>query len=327
MTVIVGRELLVPDAIYAYQLDGKGGVKSIDDNDEPTSEAPCWLHLDYEQPAAADWLAQTPLLPDTVRGALSGESTRPRISRLGKGMMITLRGINFDTDYRPDQLVTLRIYINDQLMVSTRHRKFYSIDGVIDDLHNGCGPTNSGRWLVEIADALTDHVGDFIENLHDKIIELEDALLEKLIPERGELALIRKQLIIIRRYMTPQRDIFSRLAVERLSWMSDEDRHRMQAIADRVGRELDDLDSSIARTAILSDEITTMMADAMNRRTYIMSIMAMIFLPTSFLTGLFGVNLGGIPGSSNPIAFAGFCFLLILLVGGVAWWFRRSSWL
>jgi zinc transporter len=141
------------------------------------------------------------------------------------------------------------------------------------------------------------------------------------------LALIRKQLIVLRRYMAPQRDVFSRLASERLPWMSDDDRRRMQDIADRLGRGLDDLDGSIARTAILSDEITTVMADAMNRRTYTMSLMAMVFLPTTFLTGLFGVNLGGIPGSASPLAFASFCFMLMTLVVGVAWWLKRSRWL
>lgn len=241
--------------------------------------------------------------------------------------MITLRSINFNANSRPDQLVTIRVYITDKLIISTRHRKVYSIDQVVNDLQSGAGPTNSGSWLVEISDALTDHTSEFIEDLHDKIIDLEDALLEQQVPERGQLALIRKQLIVLRRYMAPQRDVFARLASDRLPWMSDDDRRRMQDIADRLGRGLDDLDGSIARTAILSDEITTVMADAMNRRTYTMSLLAMVFLPTTFLTGLFGVNLGGIPGNSAPFGFVTFCLMLLAAVGGVAWWLKRSRWL
>ena len=260
--------------------------------------------LDYAHPASAEWLSTTPLLPDSVREALSGESSRPRVSRQGEGTMITLRSINFNANSRPDQLVTIRVYITDKLIISTRHRKVYSIDQVVNDLQSGAGPTNSGNWLVEISDALTDHTSEFIEDLHDKIIDLEDALLEQQVPKRGQLALIRKQLIVLRRYMAPLRDVFARLASDRLPWMSDDDRRRMQDIADRLGRGLDDLDGSIARTAILSDEITTVMADAMNRRTYTMSLLAMVFLPTTFLTGLFGVNFGGIPGGGNPFGFA-----------------------
>lgn len=327
MEVIEGRELQVPDAVYAYQLDGKGGVTSIDYDDKVTCDEPCWLHLDYAHPASAEWLTTTPLLPDAVREALSGESSRPRVSKVGDGTMITLRSINFNANSRPDQLVTIRVYMTDKLIVSTRHRKVYSIDQVVNDLQTGSGPTNSGNWLVEISDALTDHASEFIEDLHDKIIDLEDSLLEQQVPERGQLALIRKQLIVLRRYMAPQRDVFSRLASDRLPWMNDDDRRRMQDIADRLGRGLDDLDGSIARTAILSDEITTVMADAMNRRTYTMSLLAMVFLPTTFLTGLFGVNLGGIPGGGNPFGFAAFCLTLTVLVFCLGWWLKRRRWL
>jgi zinc transporter len=327
MEVIEGRELQVPDAVYAYQLDGKGGVTSIDYDDKVTCDEPCWLHLDYAHPASAEWLATTSLLPDAVREALSGESSRPRVSKVGDGTMITLRSINFNANSRPDQLVTIRVYMTDKLIVSTRHRKVFSIDQVVNDLQSGIGPTNSGNWLVEISDALTDHASEFIEDLHDKIIDLEDSLLEQQVPERGQLALIRKQLIVLRRYMAPQRDVFSRLASDRLPWMNDDDRRRMQDIADRLGRGLDDLDGSIARTAILSDEITTVMADAMNRRTYTMSLLAMVFLPTTFLTGLFGVNLGGIPGGDNPLGFATFCLTLTGLVFGLGWWLKRRRWL
>ncbi|KLU19199.1 hypothetical protein ABE79_06380 [Proteus mirabilis] len=70
-----------------------------------------------------------------------------------------------------------------------------------------------------------------------------------------------------------------------------------------------------------------MMADAMNRRTYTMSLMAMLFLPTTFLTGLFGVNLGGIPGNEFPYGFTIFCLSLFVLIVIVTWWLKRSRWL
>ena len=44
----------------------------------------------------------------------------------------------------------------------------------------------------------------------------------------------------------------------------------------------------------MADEIAQVMQENLARRTYTMSLMAMVFLPSTFLTGLFGVNLGGI---------------------------------
>lgn len=327
MEVIAGKSLQVSDAIISCQLDGKGGLIPIDDSDVLTCDKPCWLHLNYTHSESADWLASTPLLPDSVRDALGGDSMRPRVNRLSDGTMITLRSINLNSESRPEQLVVIRVFINEKLIVSTRQRKVFAIDEVLTDLKNGIGPVDGGSWLVDVCDALTDHTSEFIEELHDKIIDLEDAVVDQQVPPRGELALIRKQLIIMRRYMAPQRDVFSRIASERLPWMSDDDRRRMQDIADRLGRGLDDLDASVARTGVLADEITTVMAEAMNRRTYTMSLLAMVFLPTTFLTGLFGVNLGGIPGGEWRYGFPAFCMLLMLLVIGVAWWLRKRKWL
>ncbi|AMG58734.1 MULTISPECIES: zinc transporter ZntB [Pantoea] len=327
MDVIEGKALQVSDAIISCQLDGKGGMIPIAEDEVIQCEQPCWLHLNYTHRKSAEWLQSTPQIPDTVRDALAGDSMRPRVSRLGDGFMIVLRSVNHNSDARRDQLVVMRVFINDKLIVSTRRRKVSAVDEVLIDLQNGNGPIDCGSWLVDVCDALTDHTSEFIEELHDKIIELEDALLDQRMPARGELGLLRKQLIVMRRYMAPQRDVYARLASEKLAWMDDSERRRMQEIADRLGRGLDDLDAGVARTAILADEVASAMAESMNRRTYTMSLMAMIFLPATFLTGLFGVNLGGIPGGEWKYGFSIFCLLLVALAVGVAGYLRKRRWL
>lgn len=156
MDAIKGSELQIPDAIFAWVLDGQGGVKPLADDDIIDKDKPCWLHLNYTHSDSADWLAATPLLPNNVRDALAGESTRPRVTRIGDGALITLRCINGSTDERPDQLVAMRLYMDERLIVSTRQRKVLALDDVLGDLKEGNGPTDGGSWLVEVCDALTD---------------------------------------------------------------------------------------------------------------------------------------------------------------------------
>ena len=327
MEVIDHKALHINGVVYAGQLDGAGGIRPIEAADIVRCDHPCWLHLDIEHQASMEWLSTTPLIPDPMRESLAGNSTRPRVNRLPEGALVILRSINFNTEESPEELIVLRIYITGKLIVTTRRQPIQAVEEILDELQKNQGPVNSGTWLVDMSDTLTDHTGDFIEEMHDRIIALENDLLEQRIPPRRDLAQLRKQLIVLRRYMGPQRDVFSRLASEHLPWMDDDDRRRMQDIADRLGRGIDDIDGGIARTAVIADEINGLTAEAINRRGYMMSLMAMIFLPTTFLTGLFGVNLGGIPGGNTRYGFSVFCLLLVVLIGGVAWWLKHRKWL
>ena len=328
MGVIQGSDVNVADAIFVWRLDGQGGVQPVGNDSLIDSQHPCWLHLNYTNEESAQWLATTPLIPDTVRDALAGEGLRPRVFRLGEGSLITLRCVNSSTEERPDQMVAMPVYITDTLIITTCQRSILALDDVISDFSNGNGPESSGSWLVSICDALTDHASDFVEHLHDMVIDLEDDLLDQKVPPRGTLALLRKQLIVMRRYMAPQRDVYARLANDRINWINDDQRRLIQDIADRLGRRgLDEIDACIARTAVMTDEISQLMQEDLGRRTYTMSLMAMVFLPSTFLTGLFGVNLGGIPGSGWTFGFGLFCMALVGVIGCVTWWLRHRKWI
>jgi zinc transporter len=314
------------DVIYGLTLDGKGGMQPLAAGSEIPGDRPGWLHLDYGNPEAARWLLQTPLLNDAARESLLGQSNRPKLVRMGETVLLILRGINHNKDHRPEEMVALRIYITPDLIISSRRRALLSEQDVYGQLKLGGGADTPADWLVEICDALTDRAGEFVEELHDQILDLEEMVLMRDLPANGRLALIRKQLIMIRRYLSPQRDLVARLANEKISWLDEDDRRRLLDIADRLRRWLDDLDAGVARTAVLADEINNLMAEATNRRAYQMSVMALLFLPASFLTGLFGINLGGIPGAESPTAFWVFCGSLVALATGLAVWLKHRRW-
>ncbi|MNZ79500.1 Zinc transport protein ZntB [compost metagenome] len=314
------------DVIYGLTLDGKGGMQPLEPGSEIPGPQPSWLHLDYGNPESARWLLHTPLFNDAVRESLLGQSNRPKLVRMGEAVLLILRGINHNQEHRPEEMVALRIYITPDLIISSRRRPLLSEKDVFEQLKLGGGADSPADWLVEICDALTERAGEFVEELHDQILELEERVLTRDLPANGRLALIRKQLIMIRRYLSPQRDLVARLANEKISWLDEDDRRRLLDIADRLRRWLDDLDAGVARTAVLADEINNLMAEATNRRAYQMSVMALLFLPATFLTGLFGINLGGIPGAESPTAFWVFSGSLLTLATGLAVWLKHRRW-
>lgn len=319
-------EQVPTNTIYSLQLDGAGGMAPLIKGSLLPTEQACWLHIDYTEPEAALWLQHTSLLNDTAREALLGQSSRPKLIRQGEKLLLILRGINHNDHDRPEEMVALRIFISSHMILSSRCRPLLSERDVFEPFSTQDGSLNASDWLVNICDALTERAGEFVETLHDNILALEEAVLENTLPATGQLGRIRKQLIMIRRYLSPQRDLVARLASEKVTWINEEDRRRLLDIADRLRRWLDDLDAGVARTAILADEINNIMAEATNKRAYQMSIMALLFLPASFLTGLFGINLAGMPGADNPLAFWIFCAILTGLGLILALWLKLKRW-
>ena len=64
----------------------------------------------------------------------------------------------------------------------------------------------------------------------------------------------------------------------------------------------------------------------MNTRMYVLSVVAAIFLPLGFLTGLLGINVGGIPGTENPWAFLIFSLLIVGILVVQMLWLKYKKW-
>lgn len=106
---------------------------------------------------------------------------------------------------RPDQMVALRFYISERIIVSTRRRRVPAVDEIMQDLAKNMGPLNTADWLVDLCEHITEQAGDFIDELQEKIAVLEEHLLSERTMDRVDLADIRRQLIVSRRYLAPQR--------------------------------------------------------------------------------------------------------------------------
>jgi zinc transporter len=119
----------------------------------------------------------------------------------------------------------------------------------------------------------------------------------------------------------------NRLYSETVDWLSDEERMRLRETGDRTTRYVEDLDAIRERAAVTQEELNHRMAEQMNKTMYILSIVTGIFLPLGLLTGLFGINIGGMPGVGNHWAFAIFCAVLAVIACGLIWFFKRKKWM
>ena len=194
-------------------------------------------------------------------------------------------------------------------------------------LDAGKGPRDVGDYFAVVADHLVGQMSDVIDDVDDKVDNLEDRVLTAQSHYlRAEIADVRREAIGLRRYLAPQRDALARLVNERLPWLSDADRMRLREAADRNIRYIEDLDAARERASVTQEELMGRLSEQMDRRMYVLSIVAALFLPLGFLTGLLGINVGGIPGAENQNAFILFIVMLLLVVGLQFVLFKWRKW-
>ena len=180
-------------------------------------------------------------------------------------------------------------------------------------------------FLLFQAVSFADEAADSIE---DQVAVLEETTLEqKSESVRSELAEIRRQAITLRRYLAPQREALARLQSEKITWFSDADRLHLREVHDWMVRAVEDLDAARERAAISHEELASRMTEQLNQRMYMLSMVAAMFMPLTFLTGLLGINVGGIPGANDKQAFVWVCVILALIGLALYFIFRRRKWM
>ncbi|NIS69966.1 MAG: zinc transporter ZntB [Proteobacteria bacterium] len=317
--------------IFAYVLDGNGGGQAIDWGKLKRwspERGTLWLHLDYESEKVQKWLSEESGLSPILCEALLAEETRPRILSSNEGLLMILRGVNCNPGADPEDMVSLRMWFEERRVISMRHRRVMAIEDIHEAVESDKGPTGSSDFLVMVSDRIADRMGEVIAEIDDSVDELEDAVLTAESHElRPRLANLRRQTISLRRYIAPQRDVLARLHNEHIPWLKEIEKNHIREIAERTTRFVEDIDSARDRAAITHEELNNRLSEQMNKAMYTLSIVAAIFLPLGLLTGLLGINVGGIPGTESRWAFAIVSFVLVGIAAVLIWIFKRIKWL
>ncbi|MDF3932740.1 zinc transporter ZntB [Pseudomonas citronellolis] len=320
--------------IYGYVLDGRGGGRQIARSElqliDLKPEESLWVHWDRGVPEAQSWLREVSGLNEFTCDLLLEEATRPRVVDLGaERLLVFLRGVNLNPGAAPEDMVSLRVFAESQRVISLRLRPLKAVADVRADLANGRGPKNASELVLSLAHYLTDRIDTLIGGLADELDNMEEAIEEdeRSVPDQAELRTLRRRSAGLRRYLAPQRDIYAQLMRIKLSWTLSDDADYWNELYNRLTRNTEELELVRERISLIQEAEHRRITERMNKTMYILGIITGFFLPMSFITGLLGINVGGIPGSSAPHGFIIACVLLVGVAGFQWWVFRRLRWL
>lgn len=317
--------------LFAWLLDNKGGGQPLQGAGiEPAviSETLTWVHLDATHPGTAQSLSRlAPELDKLIISALLAEETRPRLVQFGDGALIILRGVNLNPGAEPDDMVSIRLWIDAHGIISLQRRHLLAVSDLQERLQKSAGPRTPGDFVVQLIHSLLDRIEPVLEELEQATDGIEGHAFKKPdISQRQTIVNVRQQAIAFRRYLSPQRDVTGAFALSDMPWLGPLQIRDLHESHDRLTRYVEDLNALRDRTQIVQDELGNQLAEQLNRNIFVVSVVSAIFMPLSFIAGLFGMNVGGIPGAHDGNAFALLGAISALIIIAQIIIFRRWKW-
>ena len=321
--------------IHAWHVDAKGRATAISTDTfhdpAPEGEGYYWYHFSRDDPATRALFDADDGVDVVATRTLLADDSRPRTILRGEDVLINLRGVNLNPGAEPEDMIPLRFFIQAGRVVTCNARPLKAVGDMVDRLSSQPVSDTPGGFTATFALAIIERMGPTITDLNEQVDEMEE-LIESDKSEahdtaRSSVAGLRREAILLRRYLAPQRDALTSLSQQSLPWIDADDQLRLRDAADQATRVAEELDAVRERCAIVKDQLTDIRAEEMNRNMMILSVVAAIFLPLGLVSGMMGINVGGMPWVENDMGFW-FVTAIVLVIGFILLIvFRMVKWL
>lgn len=302
---------------FAVILDKKGGAKKVPLQRKLAEEKnSLWIHLDDEGDEKLEQFKNQKLSPALLEH-LSSIETTPRCTRYKNGLMVTLRGLNVNKD-ADDDMVAVHIWLTKNRLITVADQPVAAVAEVLDLLLHKKGPKNIPACFTLLARQMIKKIKMSLSDIAEQADDMEDRVIEEIgIRQdkklREDLSHLRHLIVSFRRFLSPQQEVMH--ALERMSLFGKEDKTHLHTLSHDLGVAVEKLNFARDHSSVTQDQLDAKTNTNISQIMYLMSLIMVIFTPLSFITGLLGANIGGIPFNEDPY---GFSFICLILAGFLA---------
>jgi len=186
--------------------------------------------------------------------------------------------------------------------------------------------TDASFLAYSLIDAVVDQAFPILEHFGDRLELLEDMVLQH--PSREsfqEIHRLKRELLLVRRAMWPMREVIQRLQRDAHECFSDVTRTYLRDAYDHAVQIIDIVETYREMATGLTETYMTAMSNRMNEIMKVLTILGTIFIPLTFLAGVYGMNFHHFPELEWKWGYAG--FWVVCALTAMVTWFRRRGWL
>lgn len=291
-----------------------------------SKEAPLWIH--HSQRATEVVASDADGMPVAALLAINADETEPRFTRFDGADVLILRGVNLNENRRPEDMVSLRVAVMEDRVESVALQRVRAVEDTAELATAAGDRARSGMIVTNLVANLTGRVKDSLVHLNRQLADLEDILeAPGPNPSAQELAQLRRQAIWLHRFSVPQADALEAVLAAEPGWLKGSDLIDLRENWHATKRNVAALEAIRDHSRLIQDRIDQATAEASQRATYILTIIAGIFLPLNLVAALLGANVGGVPWSEDG---NGFTYLLAgsaVVTVVQLWILRRLKWI
>jgi zinc transporter len=288
-----------------------------------------WVDLDLRDNDTIDWIEHESGLSAEVKQRLLKSDELSQREVYDDGMLISIHAKKIQLADGQNDLQSTRIWIERDRLILVRTEASPAADAL-----RAAAQDNTKRWepyqiMVFLLRVSLKRYEPLISNIFSKTTKLEDQILDAddNSVDDGELIVVRHQTIRARQHLVMLRNLLAFISADETLPISEKEYQALESARRHVLGYLESLEECRERAQLLQDQIDTRMADRLNRITYNLNILASVFLPLGFVTGLFGMSVAGIPDAHNPWAFAIICVVMFLMAIGSWVLLRWRRWI
>jgi magnesium transporter len=319
--------------VYKYEA---GSVECRDSVDPvwltPHSGVILWVDFDAPTPEEARILKEVFHFHElSIEDALA-EIHQPKIESYGDYLYLVLHGIDFSAQQHRFRTKDVDFFLSPTYLVSVHHGLSRSVGRVAD----AC--TRNGRVLEEgtpallhrIVDTMVDNYRPEVDKLAQRLNKLENEVFERPDPKLVRAILeFKKDVASLRQVVLPERDAVGRLARREFPYISEQVAYRFRDVHDHLIRLSDEAMFFQDRVSGILDAHLSAISNQLNTVMKVLTVISTIFMPLTFITGLYGMNDIELPHFSlgPDLFFWALLGIMLTISAGMLWWFRGKHWI
>lgn len=222
--------------------------------------------------------------------------------------------------------------LGSSFLVTFQERPFGMFEPVRERIRNGVGRPIRSRGADYLAYALIDLMVDRYYPVATRLSRMLDTIEDDLLEEAEGTSLerlrrVRRQVVMMRRITAPQREMVKALMTEPSPFVTDGVREFLRDTHDHIAQLTELGDASRDMAAALSDELLAMVGHRTNEVMKMLTLMASIFIPLTFIAGIYGMNFEYMPELNQRYGYFIALGVMIVVAAGMAVYFRRRGWM